>query len=59
MHISKFSYTPIGEDLILKLDGQTYRCGCGANVFKRVAENEAVRLCNGCHAVYIITDQNP
>lgn len=36
---------------MLKIEGKTFRCNCGANVFKRVGEKRYI--CNGCQEEYI------
>ncbi len=37
-----------GEQVMPKVDGKSFRCECGANVFTRVGDHEY--LCNGCRA---------
>ena len=42
--------TQMSGDILAKVNGKTYRCECGANVFRWI---RAERLrCNGCSAVY-------
>ena len=38
------------DDKILKLNGETYRCKCGCNVFRNPAPTQYV--CNSCRAIF-------
>lgn len=37
---------------MLKLDGVTYRCECGCNVFRPHIHRKGRYRCNGCGAAY-------
>lgn len=42
----------LGEsDSMLIVNGHSFRCSCGANVFHR-GEKDGMWICNGCHAEY-------
>lgn len=40
-------------DTMLKVKGITYRCECGANVFKKSKKTPALYRCNGCRNILI------
>lgn len=40
-----------GSDTLLKSEGKTFRCSCGANVFSKTNE-PGYYLCNGCDTGY-------
>jgi len=37
-------------DCIIKIDGKTFRCECGCNVFRRIGELRYE--CNSCRATF-------
>lgn len=36
-----------GEQVMVQLEGKTFRCGCGCNVFTRIRDTSSF-LCNAC-----------
>lgn len=41
------------QDIMPKLNGETYRCECGCNVYRYNKEKTKLK-CNSCNAVYSI-----
>lgn len=37
-------------NVMVKIDGKTFRCECGANVFHK--DEDGLYVCNGCSLVY-------
>lgn len=54
------TYTVIPKDTLLKVNGKTYRCHCGCNVFRPVKDddrpNRKIYQCNGCGDWYMEGD---
>lgn len=43
------------EGFIIELDGKSFRCECGANVFTKyedIIDEWVTYCCNGCHREY-------
>jgi hypothetical protein len=40
------------EDLMLKVNGVSFRCSCGCNVFRRFCNNPLRYICNSCRETY-------
>ena len=41
-----------GGDTILRVQGNIYRCACGANVFSRSTKDPNCYRCNNCRTEY-------
>jgi len=47
-------------DTMIMIDGKSYRCFCGCNVFHPINCEEHSRveyICNACQAIYVGTDK--
>lgn len=41
------------EDVIVKIDGKSFRCACGANVFHHPnGDDKSIYKCNACGEMY-------
>lgn len=45
------------KDILVKINGKTFRCDCRANVFRWVAHERL--KCNGCGAIYEAIKEDP
>lgn len=39
-------------DVIIKIEGKTFRCECQCNVFRKSINDESKYRCNSCRAIY-------
>ncbi len=46
-------HVEVGEDDYMpRVQGVTFRCECGCNVFRKATHDEAVYVCNACKLRY-------
>lgn len=43
---------PVPPDVMPMIDGRSFRCSCGCNVFRHPEGEPLVFVCNGCRARY-------
>lgn len=43
----------VNEDVMPMIDGRSFRCGCGCNVFRHPKGKPTVFVCNSCRDRYI------
>lgn len=41
-----------GKDIVLRVAGKRFRCGCGCNVFQHPKNEPTVYQCNACETCY-------
>lgn len=41
------------NDIMPMIDGKSFRCSCGCNVFRRLKYNKNKYKCNSCEVIYI------
>ena len=55
----EFSYTDDNEvedkDVLIKVEGKSYRCECGCNVFRYLKYVKDKLKCNSCDVTYSVT----